>query len=62
MSKIGGRVAEGPPFGATGVAQVVELVEQLRGEAGKRQAEGAKIGLAHGQGLGGAVCVHVLAA
>ena len=54
-TKIGGRIpintsgglkAKGHPLGATGVSQVVELVRQLRGEAGGRQVEGAKTGLA----------------
>ncbi|MEH6577681.1 MAG: thiolase family protein [Amphritea sp.] len=46
----GGLVRKGHPIGATGVAQIVELVEQLRGEAGKRQVEGARIGLAENGG------------
>ena len=41
----GGLKARGHPLGATGVAQVVELVWQLRSEAGKRQVEGAKAGI-----------------
>ncbi|MBA4393277.1 MAG: propanoyl-CoA acyltransferase [Desulfobacca sp.] len=41
----GGLKAKGHPIGATGAAQVVEIVEQLREEAGSRQVEGAKIGL-----------------
>ena len=41
----GGLKARGHPLGATGVAQVVELVWQIRGEAGKRQVEGAKTGI-----------------
>ncbi|MFX1528230.1 MAG: acetyl-CoA acetyltransferase [Promethearchaeota archaeon] len=41
----GGLKARGHPLGATGVAQIVELVWQLRGEAGKRQIEGAKTGI-----------------
>ena len=41
----GGLKAHGHPLGATGVAQVVELVWQLRGEAGKRQVEDAKTGI-----------------
>lgn len=41
----GGLKAKGHPIGATGAAQVVEIVEQLREEAGKRQVQGAKIGL-----------------
>lgn len=43
----GGLKAKGHPIGATGAAQVAELVTQLRGEAGRRQVEGARIGLAH---------------
>jgi len=43
----GGLLSRGHPLGATGVAQAVELVTQLRGEAGPRQVEGAKVGLAH---------------
>ncbi len=46
----GGLVAKGHPVGATGCAQIVELVEQLRGRAGKRQVEGAKVGLAQNGG------------
>ncbi len=41
----GGLKAKGHPIGATGAAQVVEICEQLRGEAGERQVEGARIGL-----------------
>jgi acetyl-CoA C-acetyltransferase/acetyl-CoA acyltransferase len=43
----GGLKAKGHPIGATGAAQVAEIVTQLRGEAGKRQVDGAKVGLAH---------------
>lgn len=43
--------------GATGLAQCAELTWQLRGEAGKRQVKGAKIGLQHNIGLGGSVVV-----
>ena len=41
----------------SGIAQVAELVWQLRGQAGERQVPGARIGLAHNIGLGGAVVV-----
>ena len=41
----GGLKAKGHPIGATGAAQVTEIVEQLRGESGPRQVEGARIGL-----------------
>ncbi len=53
----GGLKARGDPMGATGIAQVVELVTQLRGEAGKRQVAGAQIGLAHNVGGTGATAV-----
>ncbi len=43
----GGLKAKGHPIGATGAAQIAELATQLRGEAGPRQVEGARIGLAH---------------
>lgn len=61
----GGLLAKGHPLGATGVAQICELVEQLRGEAGARQVAGAKVGIAHNgggfrQGDVGSVCVHIL--
>jgi acetyl-CoA acetyltransferase len=57
----GGLIARGHPGGPTGLAQVHELVTQLRGEAGRRQVEGARVGLAHLVG-GGSVCtVSVLA-
>ena len=61
----GGLLAKGHPVGATGVAQVCELVWQLRGEAGKRQVEGAKVALAeNGGGMvrneAAAMAIHVL--
>jgi acetyl-CoA acetyltransferase len=46
----GGLLCKGHPIGATGVAQVAELIWQLRGEAGDRQVKGAKVGLAHCSG------------
>ena len=49
----GGLLSKGHPLGASGVAQLAEIVWQLRGEAGERQVEGAGVGLAHM--LGGAV-------
>ncbi len=58
----GGLKACGHPVGATGIKQAVEIVEQLRGDAGKRQVEGAEIGLTHNVGgTGGTVVVHILA-
>jgi acetyl-CoA C-acetyltransferase len=57
----GGLKAQGRPFGAVGVAQVVELVRQLRGEAKDRQVPGATVGLAHDLGGTGATAVvHLL--
>ncbi|PKN04744.1 MAG: lipid-transfer protein [Deltaproteobacteria bacterium HGW-Deltaproteobacteria-9] len=53
----GGLLSKGHPLGATGLAQCAELVWQLRGDAGVRQVEGARIGLQHNIGLGGAVVV-----
>ena len=53
----GGLLSKGHPLGATGLAQCAELVWQLRGDCGKRQVEGAKIGLQHNIGLGGAAVV-----
>jgi benzoylsuccinyl-CoA thiolase BbsB subunit len=48
----GGLLCKGHPVGATGVAQLVELTWQLRGQAGERQVEGAKVALAHCTGGG----------
>lgn len=57
----GGLKAKGHPVGATGVAQIVELVKQLRGDADKRQVEGARVGLAQNMGgSGGSTLVHIL--
>ena len=61
----GGLLRKGHPVGATGIAQIVELTEQLQGRSGKRQVAGAKIGLAHNGGgsLGtdaAALCVTIL--
>ena len=56
----GGLKARGHPPGATGVAQVVEIVTQLRGDAGDRQVKDANIGLTHNLGgTGGTAVVHV---
>ena len=58
----GGLLADGHPFGATGIAQICEIVKQLRHEAGERQISKAKIGLAHNiGGVGGTAVVHILA-
>lgn len=57
----GGLKSKGHPVGATGVAQVVEIVEQLRGTAGERQVKDAKVGLAQNMGGSGASSVvHIL--
>jgi acetyl-CoA acetyltransferase len=53
----GGLLSKGHPLGATGLAQCAELVEQLRGTAGKRQVDGARLALQHNLGLGGACVV-----
>lgn len=53
----GGLLSKGHPLGATGLAQCAELVWQLRGQADKRQVAGAKVGLQHNIGLGGAAVV-----
>ena len=53
----GGLLSKGHPLGATGLGQCAELVWQLRGEAGPRQVEGARVGLQHNLGLGGACVV-----
>ncbi|WP_030932115.1 lipid-transfer protein [Streptomyces sp. NRRL S-646] len=58
----GGLISKGHPLGATGIAQVAELVWQLRGEAGERQVPGAQVGLAHNIGLGGAAVVTLVRA
>jgi acetyl-CoA acyltransferase len=53
----GGLISKGHPLGATGLAQCAELNWQLRGLADKRQVDGAKVGLQHNIGLGGACVV-----
>lgn len=56
----GGLLSKGHPLGATGVANIVEIVTHLRGEAGARQREGARLGLTHVVGLGTCAAVHIL--
>ena len=56
----GGLLSKGHPLGATGVANIYEVVTHLRGEAGARQVEGAKVGMAHVIGLGSACTIHIL--
>lgn len=58
----GGLLSKGHPLGATGVANIFEVVTHLRGEAGDRQIEGARVGLTHVIGLASACAVHVLEA
>ncbi len=53
----GGLLSKGHPLGATGLAQCYELTQQLRGKAEARQVEGARLGLQHNLGLGGACVV-----
>ena len=53
----GGLKACGHPLGATGIKQAIEIVAQLRGEAGARQVKGAEIGVAHNVGGSGATAV-----
>ena len=69
MTALGGRIpvntsgglkSKGHPVGATGVAQAIEIFEQLRGESGERQVEGAHIGLNQNMGgSGGSSVVHI---
>jgi acetyl-CoA acyltransferase len=56
----GGLLSKGHPLGATGVANIYEVSTHLRGEAGARQVEGAKVGLTHVIGLGSACAIHIL--
>ena len=56
----GGLLSKGHPLGATGIANIYEVTTHLRGEAGKRQVEGARFGLTHVIGLGSACGIHIL--
>ena len=58
----GGLLSKGHPIGATGIANLYEVATHLRGEAGARQIEGAKVGLTHVIGLASACAIHVLEA
>ncbi len=72
LTRLGGRIpintsgglkSKGHPVGATGVAQIVEITKQLRGEAGERQVEKARVGLTQNMGGSGGSClVHILEA
>jgi acetyl-CoA acyltransferase len=56
----GGLLSKGHPLGATGIANIYEIAAHLRGEAGARQVERARLGLTHVVGLGSACAVHIL--
>jgi acetyl-CoA acetyltransferase len=56
----GGLLSKGHPLGATGIANIYEVTTHLRAEAGKRQVEGARLGLTHVIGLGSACAIHIL--
>lgn len=56
----GGLLSKGHPLGATGIANIYEVSTHLRGEAGTRQVDGARIGLTHVIGLGSACGIHIL--
>lgn len=58
----GGLLSKGHPLGATGIANIYEVATHLRGEAGDRQIQGARVGLTHVIGLASACAVHVLEA
>lgn len=58
----GGLQSKGHPISATGIANIWEVCHHLRGEAGDRQIDDAKVGLAHVIGLGSACGVHILEA
>ena len=56
----GGLLSKGHPLGATGIANIYEVATHLRGAAGKRQVEGARLGMTHVIGLGSACAIHIL--
>lgn len=56
----GGLLSKGHPIGATGLANIYEVTQHLRGEAGDRQIPDAKVGLTHVLGLGSTCAVHIL--
>ncbi len=60
FSTDGGLLSRGHPLGPTGLAQVWETVQQIRGQSGNRQVEGARTGLIHMVGIGGVCLVHIL--
>jgi acetyl-CoA acetyltransferase len=56
----GGLLSRGHPLGATGLAQIIEIATQLRGEAGRRQVQGAGVGLSHSMGAGPNCAITIL--
>jgi acetyl-CoA acetyltransferase len=56
----GGLLSKGHPIAATGIANLYEIVQHLRGDAGERQVAGAKLGMTHVVGLGTSAAVHIL--
>ncbi|WP_033292696.1 thiolase family protein [Amycolatopsis jejuensis] len=60
VSPSGGLIGRGHPGGATGLSQVVEITQQLRGQSGERQHPNARVGLAHMIGNGGVNYAHIL--
>ena len=56
----GGLLSKGHPLGATGIANIYEVTSHLRGEAGARQVQGARVGMTHVIGLGSACGIHIL--
>jgi acetyl-CoA C-acetyltransferase len=61
VTTLGGLKARGHPVGATGIYQIVEVVQQLRGQAGQVQVEGARVGMAQNIGGSGATIItHIL--
>lgn len=58
----GGLLSKGHPVGATGIANIYEVVQHLRGEAGARQQKNARLGLTHVLGLGSCCSIHILEA
>jgi len=60
FSTDGGLIARGHPGGPTGLAQIWDVTQQLRGESGQRQVENARVGLAHMMGAGSVCVVHIL--
>jgi acetyl-CoA acyltransferase len=56
----GGLLSKGHPLGATGIANIYEVCTHLRGEAGARQVQGARLGMTHVIGLGSACAIHIL--